>query len=81
MWEANRNFYNVRKLQGKGHVIPSFRFDALEEEYVKKTTVMCEIFKQFGNLSDPFNIRQMLTVLKISEWKTIHPFAFYLDPL
>jgi len=78
MFEANRNFYNVRQLQNKGHVIPAFRFNALEEEYVKKTHTICEIFRLYGTLSDPYNIRQMLTVLKIPEWKNIHPFAFYL---
>jgi len=57
MFDANKNFYNVKQLISKGHVIPEFRFDALEEEFVKKMTRMCEIFRDYGNLTDPFNIR------------------------
>lgn len=85
---ANKNFYNIKQLIAKGHAIPQFRFDALEEEFVKKNTRMCEIFRDYGplgaapgSLTHPFNIRQMLTVLKISEWKECHPFSFYLTPL
>lgn len=57
MYDANKNFYNVRQLMNKGHVIPEFRFNALEEEFVKKMTRMCEIFRDYGSLTDPFNIR------------------------
>lgn len=65
----------------KGQAIPAFRFDALEEEFVKKNKRMCEIFRDFGDLKHPFEIRQMLTVTKIENWKDCHPFSFYLTPL
>ena len=65
----------------KGAEVPPFRFDALEEQFVLKMTKICEIFTLFGNLESHYNIRQMLEVLKTPNWKEIHPFAFYLQPL
>lgn len=46
-------------------------------------TAVCEIFKSFGEerMEEHFNIRQMLTTLKIPDWKHIPPFAHYLQPL
>jgi len=48
---------------------------------VLKMTRICEIFRDYGDLKDFFNIRQMMTVLKIKDWEEIHPFSFYLTPL
>jgi hypothetical protein len=61
--------------------VPDFRFEALEEQFVLKMTRICDIFRDYGKLEFPYNIRQMLTVLKIENWKEIHPFSFYLQPL
>ena len=60
---------------------PKFRFDALEEEFCKFWTGVCEIFKEYGSLEDHFDIRQMLSILKIENWEKIPPFAFYMTPL
>ncbi len=81
MWEANLNFHHINEMIRKGTKVPEFRFAALEEQFVLKMTRICEIFRDYGRLEFPFNIRQMLTVLKIPDWKEIHPFAFYLQPL
>jgi len=38
--------------------IPEFRFIALEEEFVKHMTNVCDIFKEYGNMKDhPFDIK------------------------
>ena len=44
---------------------------------------VCEIFKQYGEerVEEHYDIRQMLTTLKIPDWKHIPPFAHYLQPL
>ena len=81
MWEANLKFHQICEMMRKNIKVPDFRFDALEEQFVQKLTKICEIFRDYGRLTMPFNIRQMLTVLKIENWKEIHPFAFYLQPL
>jgi phage terminase small subunit len=81
MWEANINFHHLNEMIKKGVKVPEFRFEALEEQFVQKTTRMGEIFRDYGRLDFPFDIRQMLTVLKIENWKDIHPFSFYLQPL
>lgn len=62
--------------------IPEFRFIALEEEFVKHMTNVCDIFKEYGNMKDhPFDIKQMVKTLKIEDWKEIIPFRYYLTPL
>ena len=65
--ESNLNFYYLEQIKLKKEV-PAFRFDALEERFCVYFTRICEIFTQFGNLSLPFNIRQMLAVLKVPDW-------------
>jgi hypothetical protein len=32
-------------------------------------------------MTEYFNIKHMMTTLKIKDWKNIVPFRFYLDPL
>jgi hypothetical protein len=81
VWEANLNFHHLNEMIRKGTKVPEFRFEALEEQFVLKITRMLEIFRDYGRLDFPFDIRQMLTVLKTENWKDIHPFAFYLQPL
>jgi hypothetical protein len=61
--------------------VPVFRHLALEEEFCKFLTGTCEIFKDYGELKDHFDIKQMLKVLKIQDWKKCPPFNFYLTPL
>jgi len=36
---------------------PTFRFDALEEEFSKFLTGVCEIFREYGDLKDHFDIK------------------------
>jgi len=61
--------------------IPKFRYIALEAEFCKFLTGVMDIFKEYGELKDHYNIIQMLHVLKIEEWRDIVPFAYYLHPL
>lgn len=62
--------------------IPEFRLIALEEEFVKHMTNVCDIFKEYGNMKDhPFDIKQMVKTLKIKDWEIIVPFKYYLSPL
>ncbi len=42
---------------------------------------MCEIFRDFGQLKDPFNIKQMLAILLTPNWQIETPLAFYFAPL
>ena len=53
----------------------------MEEQFCKHLTNVCQIFKEYGELKDYFNIKQMMSVLKIKDWKKITPFAYYLNPL
>jgi hypothetical protein len=61
--------------------VPDFRYSALEEQFCKFFTGVCLILKEYGTLNNPFDIKQMLSVLKIQNWKVIRPFEFYLAPL
>lgn len=44
-------------------------------------TKICEILRDYGDLKDPFDIRQMLEILKTPDWKNIVPLQYYLQPL
>jgi hypothetical protein len=61
--ESNLNLHYLEIIEKKKDV-PSFRHEALEEKFCQHLTRMCEIFRDFGNLKQPFHIRQMLNVLK-----------------
>jgi len=62
--------------------VPEFRLKALEDQFIIKMTKVCDILCSFGELKDkPYDIRQMLWVLKIEDWRNIKPFHYYLTPL
>lgn len=62
--------------------VPEFRLKALEDQFIMKMTKVCDLLQTFGNLKDkPYDIRQMLWVLKIPNWREIKPFNFFLTPL
>lgn len=82
--EANLNYSNLENMEkNKAQYpdVPFFRHQALEEEFCKYLTGVCEIFKDYGELKDHFDIKQMLKILKIENWKQINPFKHYLTPL
>ena len=81
LMESNRNFYNLKQLMAKQPDVPDFRFEALEERFVEHLTKLCEVFRDHGDLKEPFDIRQMLEILKTPDWKNIVPLQFYLQPL
>jgi len=61
--------------------VPDFRYKALEFEFAKFFTGVCDILKLYGSLDQVYDITQMLHTLKIEKWNEIVPFAFYLHPL
>ena len=61
--------------------VPDFRHAALEFEYCKFMTDICDILKTYGTLDLTYDITQMTNTLKIPNWKDIVPFAFYLHPM
>ncbi len=81
LWAANLNLFNINNMINAGVQVPNFRFNALEEQFVLKLTKVCEIFNNHGKLNPTFNIRQMLEILKIKDWRSIPPFEYYLTPL
>lgn len=81
LMESNRNFFNIREMMKKNKGVPDFRFQALEEKFVEHLTKICEILRDYGDLKDPFDIRQMLEILKTPNWKDIVPLQYYLQPL
>ena len=78
--ESNLNLTNLEKIEEKKEV-PSFRHQALEEKFCQHMTRICEIFRDYGQLKDSFNIKQLLLTLKTPSWKEIPPLSFYLRPL
>lgn len=61
--------------------VPAFRHDALEFEFCRFMTDICDILKTYGTLDMSYDITQMITSLKIENWKETVPFAFYLHPM
>ena len=78
---SNVNFHRLENMIKAKHEVPEFRYLALEEEFCKFLTGVCEILREYGNLEDVFDIRQMIKTLKIEKWKECVPFAYYLNPL
>jgi hypothetical protein len=79
--DSNANFHKLENMIKEKREVPLFRFNALETEFCKYLTGVCEIFKDYGELNDQFDIKQMLKVLKIDKWKEVNPFNYYLMPL
>ena len=62
--------------------VPDFRIKALEDQFILKMTRVCDLLQNYGQLIEmPYDIRQMLWVLKIEDWRNIKPFHYYLTPL
>ena len=61
--------------------MPKFRYEALETKFCEHLSNLCQLFTTYGDLKDPFNIRQQLAVLKTEEWETVPPLAYYFTPL
>jgi hypothetical protein len=79
---ANGNLWRLQQMMKKDpKEIPQFRLIALEEEFSKFMTGVCDIFRDYGQLNIHYDIRQMLKTLKIENWDKIVPFKQYLDPL
>ena len=79
--DANVNYYRLEQMIKEKREVPVFRKNALELEFCNHFTVICNIFRDFGELKEHFDIVQMMKTLKIEDWKTITPYAFYLNPL
>lgn len=84
LFESNFNFFCLNRLIKKGESCPDFRYKALEDKFIEHFTKVCELFRDFGNLIQFFNIRQMLHVLKTDypdKWENVVPFNYYFNPL
>lgn len=91
--DANLKFMQLEVMIKKDPKnIPEFRHKALEDEFIKHMTNVCDIFKEYGHMKDhPFDIRQMVKTLKIKshdhinqkcvDWKEVIPYRYYLNPL
>ena len=59
--ESNLQFHRLEEIIKKTkdpREIPEFRYVALEEEFVKHMTIICEIFKEYGDMKEhPFDIK------------------------
>ena len=54
---ANANFHKLENMIKSKMVVPEFRHDALEEEFCKFMTGICDIFKTYGTLVDHYDIK------------------------
>ena len=54
---SNYNLNNLELLEKKNPDLPSFRRLALQDKFIQHMTRICEIFRDFGNLKDIFNIK------------------------
>lgn len=87
LMESNFNFYNFLRMKRSSHPdLPEFRHKALEERYIEHFTKICDILAAFPSLDekkleDPYDIAQMLDVLKTQNWLLIPALCFYMKPL
>lgn len=78
---ANLNFHRLENMIKAKMEVPDFRYKALEFEFCRFMTDICDILKTYGTLDMSYDITQMIETLKIADWKDITPFAFYLHPM
>lgn len=82
--KSNRAFHQLEiMMKDDKSEVPLFRFKALEEQFCKNMSVICELMKLYGEdrIEAHYDIRQQLETLKIHNWENIIPFAYYLNPL
>jgi hypothetical protein len=79
--KANTDYWKLENMIRTGEDVPEFRRFALETEFCKFQTGICEVLKEYGTLEHHFNIAQMMTTLKIENWKNIRPFDYQLTPM
>jgi len=68
LMESNLNFYFLENIEKKNPDVPKFRHEALETKFCEHFTTLCNVFKDFGELKEYYNIKQMLHVLKTENW-------------
>jgi hypothetical protein len=78
--ESNYNLHNLEEII-KTKSVPNFRFEALEHKFCENLTTICDILRDYGDLKESYNIKQMLSIMKTENWNEIVPFRFYLKPL
>ena len=81
LFESNFNYYQINQQIIKGKFVPDFRYKALEDKYVEHMEKLCGLLRDYGDLRQPFDIRQMLLTLKSKDWENIHPHKYYFQPL
>lgn len=79
---SNQNFKLLEDLEKKpGSQIPEFRHNALETQFCEHLSIICNILKNHGNLKDEYDIKRMINLLKLKDWKKEVPLHFYMQPL
>lgn len=92
LFESNFNFFCLNRLIDAGEKCPDFRYKALEDKFIEHMTKVCDLFRDFAHLNNTlsgpeqhltqyYDIRQMLAVLKTDNWRNIVPYNFYMKPL
>ena len=79
--ESNQNLHFFEELMKKKKDLPAFRFEALEEKFIGHLNRVCEIFRDYGEMKEAFNIKQMIAILKTPGWLQSPPLFFYINPL
>jgi len=79
--ESNQNLHFFEELMKKKKDLPTFRHEALEEKFCGHLTRVCEIFRDYGEMKESFNVKQMLSILKTPGWAESPPLIFYISPL
>ena len=87
LMESNFNYYNFLRLKAMNPELPDFRHKALEEKFVEHFTKVCDILAAFPSREDdlkletPYDILQMLNVMKTPNWQDVVPLNHYFEPL
>jgi hypothetical protein len=79
--ESNYNFHKLEELMKTKEDIPSFRYNALEDQFCQHLSIICKTLSDHGKLEDIYDIKRMLNLLKLDNWQDNVPMKFYLQPL
>ena len=80
--ESSVNLHNFKKLNPVKQ-FPDFRRKAITEKFIEHLTKVCDILKAFQykdipTLDQPYDVRHLLEILDIEDWRNIPPFEYYL---
>lgn len=67
--ESNLNLHYFELLRKDNPSLPDFRHQALETKFAENLTTVCYTLTGYGNIRQHYDIKRMLDLMKLKDWK------------